>query len=75
MNRQVEGVTNGAVSAKTMNRCLSLGVAVSVGLAHPTLILDSHDLYRDQRDQGYQRHHAEGVGHHIPVKGFTGAQT
>ena len=33
LNRQVEGVTNGAVSAKTMNRCLSLGVAVSVGLA------------------------------------------
>ncbi len=33
LNRQVEGVTNGAVSAKAMNRCLSIGVAVSVGLA------------------------------------------
>jgi len=33
LNRQVEGVTNGAVSAKSMNRCLSIGVSVSVGLA------------------------------------------
>lgn len=33
LNRQVEGVTNGEVSARTMNRCLSVGVAVSVGLA------------------------------------------
>lgn len=33
LNRQVEGVTNGEVSAKTMDRCLSFGVAVSVGLA------------------------------------------
>lgn len=33
LNHQVEGVTNGAVSAKAMNRCLSIGVAVSVGLA------------------------------------------
>jgi len=33
LNHQVEGVTNGAVSAKSMNRCMSIGVAVSVGLA------------------------------------------
>ncbi len=33
LNRQVEGVTSGAVSAKSMNRCLSIGVSVSVGLA------------------------------------------
>lgn len=33
LNHQVEGVTNGAVSAKAMNRCLSVGVAVSIGLA------------------------------------------
>lgn len=33
LNHQVEGVTNGAVSAKSMNRCLSVGVAVSVGLS------------------------------------------
>lgn len=33
LNHQVEGVTNGAISVKTMNSCLSIGVAVSVGLA------------------------------------------
>jgi len=33
LNHQVEGVTNGAISAKSMNRCLSIGVAASVGLA------------------------------------------
>lgn len=33
LNHQVEDVTNGAVSAKAMNRCLSIGVSVSVGLA------------------------------------------
>lgn len=33
LNHQVEGVTNGAVSAKSMNRCLSIGVSVSVGLS------------------------------------------
>lgn len=33
LNRQVEGVTNDAVSAKSMNRCLSIGVSTSVGLA------------------------------------------
>ena len=33
LNHQVEDVSNGAVSAKTMNRCMSIGVSVSVGLA------------------------------------------
>lgn len=33
LNRQVEEVTNGAVPARNMNRCLSIGVSVSVGLA------------------------------------------
>ena len=33
LNRQVESVTNGSISAKTMNHCLSIGVSVSVGLS------------------------------------------
>lgn len=33
LNHQVENVTNGAVSARSMNWCLSVGVSVSVGLA------------------------------------------
>ncbi len=33
LNHQVEGVTNGSISVKAMNTCLSIGVAVSVGLA------------------------------------------
>lgn len=33
LNHQVEDVTNGAVSAESMNKCLSIGVSVSVGLA------------------------------------------
>lgn len=33
LNHQVEGVTNGAVSARSMNRCLSVGVSASVGLS------------------------------------------
>lgn len=33
LNHQVESVTNGAISARAMNRCLSVGVAISVGLA------------------------------------------
>ncbi len=33
LNHQVEDVSNGAVSAKSMNRCMSIGVSVSVGLA------------------------------------------
>lgn len=33
LNHQVETVTNGAISASSMNSCLSIGVSVSVGLA------------------------------------------
>lgn len=33
LNSQVESVTNGAISVKAMNRCMSIGVSVSVGLA------------------------------------------
>lgn len=33
LNRQVEEVTNGSIAAKSMDRCLSIGVAASVGLA------------------------------------------
>ena len=33
LNHQVENVTDGAVSVKAMNRCMSIGVAISVGLA------------------------------------------
>lgn len=33
LNHQVENVTDGAISVKTMNCCMSVGVAISVGLA------------------------------------------
>jgi len=33
LNRQVEGVTNGSVSARSMNLCMSLGVSASVGMS------------------------------------------
>lgn len=33
LNHQIQSVTNGAISAKAMNRCLSAGVSISVGLA------------------------------------------
>ncbi len=33
LNHQVQTVTNGEISAESMNACLSIGVAVSVGLA------------------------------------------
>lgn len=33
LNRQVEEITNGAISAGAMSACLSLGVAVSIGLS------------------------------------------
>ena len=33
LNHQVANVTDGAVSVKMMNRCMSIGVAISVGLA------------------------------------------
>jgi len=33
LNHQVEGVTNGAIPVKTMNRCMSIGVSAAVALA------------------------------------------
>ncbi len=33
LNHQVENVTDGAISVRAMNRCMSIGVAISVGLA------------------------------------------
>lgn len=33
LNHQVESVTDGAISVKAMNMCMSIGVSVSVGLA------------------------------------------
>ncbi len=39
LNKQVQSVTNGAVSAKAMNRCLQIGVAVSLGLSMTRIIL------------------------------------
>lgn len=33
LNHQIQTVTNGAISAKAMNRCLSVGVSASIGLA------------------------------------------
>lgn len=33
LNHQVQSVTNGAISDKSMNLCLSIGVAVSIGIA------------------------------------------
>ncbi|MCD8256920.1 MAG: DUF1538 domain-containing protein, partial [Oscillospiraceae bacterium] len=45
LNRQVESVTSGAVSAKSMNLCLSVGVAVSVGLAM-LRVLTGISIYR-----------------------------
>lgn len=42
LNHQVEEVTNGAVPAKVMNRCLSIGVSVSVGLAMMRVLTGLH---------------------------------
>ncbi len=44
LNHQVQSVTNGAISAKSMNRALSIGVAVSVGLAM-TRVLTGISIY------------------------------
>ena len=33
LNRQVQTITSGTISAKSMNMCLSIGVCISVGLA------------------------------------------
>lgn len=39
LNRQVENITGGAISVKAMNRCMSIGVAVSIGLALTRVLL------------------------------------
>lgn len=39
LNHQVENVTNGAISVKTMNQCMAIGVSVSVGLAMLRVLL------------------------------------
>ncbi len=39
LNRQVQTVTDGTISAKSMNRALSIGVSVSIGLAMLKIIL------------------------------------
>ncbi len=39
LNRQVQSVTNGLISAKAMNRCLSIGVSISLGLAMLRILL------------------------------------
>ncbi len=33
LDKQVESVTNGAISSKSMNTCMSIGVSISVGLS------------------------------------------
>ncbi len=33
LNHQVEGITNGLIYSSSMNRCLSIGVAASIGIA------------------------------------------
>ncbi len=45
LNHQVETVTNGSISAKAMNRCMSIGVAVSVGLAMLRILVRIPILY------------------------------
>ena len=40
LNHQVENVTNGAISVKAMNRSMSIGVAVSIGLAMLRILLN-----------------------------------
>ncbi len=39
LNRQVESITDGAISVKAMNRCMSIGVAISIGLALTRVLL------------------------------------
>ena len=45
LNHQVQSVTSGAVSAKAMNRCLSIGVAVSLGLSMLRILTGIPILY------------------------------
>jgi hypothetical protein len=45
LNKQVQTVTEGSISARAMNRCLSVGVSVSLGLAMLRIILQIPVLY------------------------------
>ena len=45
LNHQVDTVTNGAISAHAMNRCMSVGVSVSVALAMLRILLHIPILY------------------------------
>ncbi|MBR5538585.1 MAG: DUF1538 domain-containing protein [Clostridia bacterium] len=45
LNHQVQSVTSGAVSAKAMNRCLSIGVATSLGLSMLRILTGIPILY------------------------------
>ncbi len=40
LNHQVENVTDGAISVKAMNRAMSIGVAISIGLAMLRILLN-----------------------------------
>ncbi len=40
LNHQVENVTDGAISVKAMNRSMSIGVAISIGLAMLRILLN-----------------------------------
>jgi len=42
LNHQVENVTDGAISVKAMNRSMSIGVAVSIGLAMLRILIGFH---------------------------------
>ena len=45
LNKQVQTVTEDSISARAMNRCLSVGVSVSLGLAMLRIILQIPVLY------------------------------
>ena len=39
LNKQVQSITNGAVSANAMNRCLQIGVSVALGLSMARIVV------------------------------------
>ncbi len=45
LNKQVQTVTDGTISAKSMNRALSIGVSVSIGLSMLRIILEIPIIY------------------------------
>lgn len=65
LNHQVETVTNGAISVKMMNRCMSIGVAVSVGLATlittPKLAEKAAEMFKKGALPLQYRFNAEGT--------------